>query len=148
MRTTIILLVLLILGTAAAQSEAKHEVSVSVPNVLKLSLDTSGNASSVHVPIRAEMQDGIATITPEMTTLYIQANSDWQLSASYQPEQGAAADLSWSLGDRESAFTSYPTILEAGSNTKGWQAKQVSYGLEASVDGVYQGVITYTLARP
>ena len=148
---TILIIVGLFLGAAAAQTDANHQVKIGIPSVLRLSLGNSESSSSANVPIRVEIVNGVSTLTPEKTELSILANSDWQLSASYQAAsaEDAAAKLSWTMDGATGAFKAYPTILQTGQKTGGWKTLDVAYGLDnLPEDGIYEGVVTYTLARP
>ncbi len=60
MRWNLPLVVLLVslLGTTAAQQNVNHEVRVEIPTVLRLKIDQSREGDRVEVPIRIEVRDG------------------------------------------------------------------------------------------
>jgi hypothetical protein len=155
MRTWVTLISLILLGafsSALAQTSARHEVSVSIPNVLRLQLD-SNTSDRATVPVSIRVENGVYRIDPHATELRIFANSNWQLTSHYTPRSSldAEAKLTWRLdGGAWTRFTSYDQLMLSGGKTGGWQHLLVEYGLEQPlpVDGTYEGVITYTLARP
>jgi hypothetical protein len=131
-------------GAGLAQSAASHTVAVSIPVVLRLSLDGAVGQTQV-VPLQIEVAAGSYRITPSASRLLLFANSNWQLSASFTGDPA----LTWQLGVRSGRLRSYPQVLLVGSATGGWRPLTVIYGLaQLPADGRYQGLVVYTLTRP
>ncbi len=157
MRRGFVFFVLVVLGLAniaAAQKSAGHDVSISVPNILRLKIDDDVAQDQANVDVSIRVADGAFEIAPAGSSVQVMANSAWQLSASYVPasEADAAAQLMWRAEADKSGwerFTSYPQIIERGENTGGWQNFDLRYGLQTlPADGHYQGTVTYTVTRP
>lgn len=151
MRLNVLVSLIVLVFSSSLAQEVSHQVSVSLPNILRLKIDKQQTASSADVAVQVIVKNGAFEITPAHTTVEVLANSDWQLSASYQPDTraDAAAKLSWAMNGVEKAFTSYPSVLAGGKATNGWQGFDLEYGLAAlPADGIYGGTVTYTLARP
>ena len=157
MRKGFLFFVLVVLGlanVAAAQRSSSHDVSLSIPNILRLKIDDSATQDRADVDIDIRVSNGAFEIAPASSSVRVMANSAWQLSASYVPasEADAAAQLMWRAAAAEGGwerFTSYPQIVERGENTRGWQNFNLRYGLQSlPADGHYQGTVTYTVTRP
>ncbi|MBS3965668.1 MAG: hypothetical protein KGZ60_00185 [Truepera sp.] len=145
MRYSVLALTLctLLFGLAAAQGTASHTVTISIPVVLRLSLE---GGQTKAVPLQVEVANHSYRITPRDTVLKVFANSDWRLLVSYQ---GDPLALTWQLGDRSGRLRSYPQVLTGGEATRGWRPLTVSYALaQLPADGRYQGLVIYTLTRP
>ncbi len=156
MRKGFVLFFLVSLGSlniAAAQKSASHDVSVGIPNVLRLKIDDKVAQDKANVDVDIRVSNGAFEIAPAGSNVQVMANSAWQLSASYVPasEADAAAQLMWRAeaeGNWE-RFTAYPQIIESGENTGGWKNFDLRYGLQSlPADGRYQGTVTYTVTRP
>lgn len=131
-------------GPAMAQSAASHTVAVSIPVVLRLSLEGAVGQTQV-VSLQIEVVGGGYQITPSASRLLLFANSHWQLSASFTGDPA----LTWQLGERSGRLRSYPQVLLGGGATGGWRPLTVIYGLaQLPADGHYQGLVVYTLTRP
>jgi hypothetical protein len=142
-------IVMLLLTAVVAQQPASHSVTVAIPAVLKLRLNTSVTTQA-EVAVAIEVRDGVYTINPAATEIHILANSGWQLSASYtHAALHSTVQLLGRVAGEWRAFQPYPTRLLSGTATRGWQAVTVAYGLGSlPPDGHYQGIVTYTLSRP
>jgi len=145
------ILVLLAGAWASAQpGSASHQVSVTIPQVLRLRLDGGANAAVDEVRIRVRVDDGRLHLDPPSTRLAILANGSWQVIATFKPD-AASRDLPL-LAAVDGAAPSRlgaPRALLAGAATRGWADAMVRYGLAyLPADGTYGGVITFTLARP
>ena len=141
---------LLLSGPALAQGSAQHQVSVSIPTVLRLRISDRLPRDTVSVPIDVRVDGADRTIDPASTRLEILANTGWQLSARYTAAHvDSGLVLSWHALGEGGVLRGSPSIVAQGRATGGWRAIDVAYGVaNAPVDGHYQGVITYTLARP
>lgn len=141
---------LLLSGPALAQGSAQHQVSVSIPTVLRLRIDDRVAHDIVSVPIDVRVDGADRTIDPASTRLELLANTGWQLSARYTAVHAdSGLVLSWHALGEGGVLRGSPSIIARGRATGGWHAIEVAYGVaNAPVDGHYRGVITYTLARP
>lgn len=137
-------------GSGLAQSSASHQVSVSIPTVLRLKIDHQTASDQARVPISVTVDGGRSTIDPASTSIEVLANTAWQLSVSFQsaePSSGIA--LSWSAGGAHGVLRDTPRVVASGRATGGWHGIDVAYGVvNEPADGVYRGLIAYTLARP
>ncbi len=137
-------------GSAFAQSSANHQVSVSIPTVLRLRIDehVASDHATVNVSIRVE--GALRTIDPASTRLEVSANTAWQLSVSYTSTvDDSGLVLSWHALGNSDVLHGSPTVVATGHSTGGWRAVHVDYGVvNEPADGDYQGLIAYTLARP
>ena len=149
MRHLLTLCVLLGAGVGLAQSAASHTAShtvgVSIPAVLRLSVDGSAYSQTQSVALQVEVAGGGYRVTPGNTSLTIFANTAWQLFASFKGDDLA---LTWRLDGRSARLRSFPQVL-MGGGAGGWRTLSVHYGLaQLPADGRYQGLVTYTLTRP
>jgi hypothetical protein len=141
---------LLLLGLAEAQTDSSHTVSATFPTLLQLRYGGQV-AEQVTIPVTATIRDGVYELTPRGSTLYVRSNTDWQLSASFEP-QDADTSLRFvaKLQTTWQRLKPYLTSFTAGQRTKSWQPLEIDYGLEAPLppDGTYRGTLTYTLIHP
>jgi hypothetical protein len=139
---------LLLLGSAYAQTTTHHTVSAKLPTLLQLRY-AGQSGQQVNVPISAEVRQGVYDLSPKSSTLQIRSNTNWQLLASFEPVN---TSLNFVAKVQESwqHLKPYLTNFVAGQKTKNWLALEVSYGLEAPLppNGTYQGIVTYTLIHP
>ena len=137
-------------GGALAQGTASHQVSVSIPTVLRLRIDDGTARDRASLDIAVSVAGDVVRIDPGSTRIEVRANADWALDVRYQTASGSA-DLP--LGATLDGSTWHRlrdgARLAAGSATGGWRAFEVRYGLLASLsDGTYRGTVTYTLTQP
>ena len=137
-------------GSTLAQGSANHQVSVSIPTVLRLRLDHQVASHHASVPVSVRVEGALRAIDPTSTRLEVFANTAWQLSVSYAPTAGAAdLVLSWHALGASGVLRASSSVLGDGHATGGWRPIDVTYELVSEpADGHYQGVIAYTLARP
>lgn len=141
---------LALVGSTLAQGSANHQVSVSIPTVLRLRIDHTVASDHASVPVNVRVDGALREIDPAGTRLEVFANTAWQLSVSYTPVAGGSGlVLSWHAAGNSGILRSSPAIVAGGRATNGWRSIDVDYGIvNDSADGTYQGVIAYTLARP
>jgi len=137
-------------GAADAHGGASHHVSITIPTVLRLRVDEREARDTLSLPIRVEVTRSQPAIDPASTRLQIFANVAWQLSVSYRPVGDASGlVLRWHAQGASGLLRSAPGIVASGPGTGGWRTIDVDYGVaNEPPDGEYQGVISYTLARP
>jgi hypothetical protein len=139
---------LLLLGVVQAQRDSGHTLSVALPTLMQIRYGDQ-LAQQVVIPVTATIQNGVYELTPKSSSLYIRSNTDWQLLASFEP-QNTSLRLVAKLQTTWQRVKPYLTTLTAGQKTSTWQALNVDYGLEAPLpsEGTYQGILTYTLIHP
>ena len=137
-------------GTTLAQGNADHQVSVSIPTVLRLRIDHQVASDHATVPIKVRVDGSLREIDPASTHLEVFANTAWQLSVSFaSTADDAGLVLSWHALGNGDVLRGNPTGVATGRTTGGWRAIDVEYGVvNEPADGYYRGVIAYTLARP
>lgn len=143
----------LVLGApCAAQTRTSHEVRVSVPTVLRLSIDDRSPGSVGEVPLSIDVASGVASITPDHTNIRILANTRWQLSAAFAPAVGSEMlQLTYAVDVERVVWraSEFAPVVLSGVATCGWREASVQYGLaRLPADGTYGGMITFTLTRP
>ena len=141
---------LALVGSTLAQGSANHQVSVSIPTVLRLRIDHTVSSDNASVPVSVRVDGALREIDPASTRLEVFANTAWQLSVSYTPVAGGSGlVLSWHAAGTSGVLRGSPAIVAGGRATGGWRLIDVDYGIvNEPADGTYQGVIAYTLARP
>ena len=146
----ITIVALALAGTAVAHGGASHQVSITIPTVLRLRVDEREARDTLSVPIRVEVARALHDIDPASTRLQVFANVAWQLSVSYRPVGDASGlVLSWHAHGASGILRSAPGVVASGRETGGWRTIDVDYGVaNEPADGEYHGVIAYTLARP
>jgi hypothetical protein len=141
--------IFLLLGLAYAQSDSSHTVSVALPTLLQLRYGGQVG-EQVTIPVTARVHDGVYELTPKSSTLFVRSNTDWQLSASFEPHTNTSLRFVAKLHNNWQRLKPYLTAFSAGQKTNTWQRLEIDYGLEAPLppDGTYQGTLTYTLIHP
>ena len=135
---------------ALAQGTASHQVSVSIPTVLRLRIDDSGTRDQASLDVTVSVADAYVRIDPGSTRVEIRANADWALDVQYR---AASIEASVPMGATLDGTTwhrlSGGARLATGTATGGWRAFDVQYGLLHSISvGTYRGTVTYTLTQP
>ena len=135
----------------AAQTQATHDVRVTVPVLLRLRIDDAAR-SAVEVPLAINVAAGIARIEPDHSRIHILANTRWQLTAAFAPAEGSERlTLGYAVDDRPVTVhgTTFAPVILRGEATGGWRERVVRYALgDLPADGRYGGVVTFTLSRP
>jgi hypothetical protein len=142
--------ILFLLGLSQAQMDSGHQVSATLPVLLQLRYPGQVG-EQVTIPVTATIHNGVYELTPSGSTLYIRSNTDWQLSASFEPhDTSTSLRFVAKLQRRWQRLKPYLTAFSAGQKTNNWQPLEIDYGLEAPLppDGTYQGILTYTLIHP
>jgi len=147
-----ILLSVLAAGSAQAQTSARHQVNVSIPSVLRLSLPSTGDASpsQVDVGVRVDVDGASTTVTPGSTRLAILANTSWTLNAHVEAVQ-TGLGLAYSLdGGSFLQLHASDHAVTSGVATGGWRNLELAYRANASglADGGYDVTVVYTLTQP
>ena len=144
------IIALALAGSILAQGSANHQVSVSIPTVLRLRIDHQAANDHAAVPVAVRVESAVREIDPASTRLEVFANTDWQLSISYAPINGGSVlALSWHAFGASGTAHRSPSVLTGGRATGAWRSIDVTYGIvDEPADGTYQGMIAYTLARP
>jgi len=146
------LITLLLAAPCAAQTRTTHEVSVSLPMILRLRIDGEHTRSLGEVPLTINVAAGVASLEPEHTRVQVFANTRWQLSAAFTAEgMSASLELGFVVDDRPVTWhsTSLVHVVLRGDATCGWREETIRYLLATiPADGSYGGTITYTLTRP
>lgn len=143
----------LVLGAnCAAQTRSSHDVTITVPALLRLRIDDGQPVADAWVPLAVDVANGVARIAPDHTRLLILANTQWQVTATFAPDAGSERlVLGFAVEGAATVWsrTRSPQIVLRGAATGGWRERTVRYALaEVPADGRYGGVITYTLSRP
>jgi len=150
--TLVGLMTLFLAAPCAAQTRATHEVSVSLPTILRLRIDAGPTWSLGGVPLTIDVAAGVASLEPDHTRVQVLANTRWQLSAAFNPEGNSTPlELGFVVDDRPVTWhrTSLVHVVLRGDATCGWHEETIRYLLAAvPADGSYGGLITYTLTRP
>lgn len=134
---------------AFAQGTASHQVSISIPTVLRLRIDDATTRDRAALDVAVTVAGDHVQITPGSTRVEIRANAAWALDVRYHPDGGGAAPLGATLDGATWHSLSNGARLATGSATGGWQPYDVAYGLLGSLsDGTYRGSVTYTLTQP
>ena len=136
--------------SALAQGTASHQVSVSIPTVLRLRIDDGATRDHASLDIAVEVTGDLVRIEPGTTHLEVRANADWALDVGYRPADGSASvPLGASVDGGAWHHLSSVARLASGSATGGWRTFAVQYKLlESLSDGIYRGTVTYTLTQP
>jgi hypothetical protein len=137
-------------GGALAQGTASHQVSVSIPTVLRLRIDDATVRDRAALDIAVTVAGDRVRIEPGTTRIEVRANADWALDVRYLAASNAA---SVPLGATLDGSTWHRLVdgarLATGAATGGWRPLEVRYGLLASLsDGTYRGTVVYTLTQP
>lgn len=137
-------------GFALAQSTAAHEVSVTIPTVLRLRVDDGAAADRATIDVLVTVRGAAVAIDPGATPVAVRANAGWALDARYRPADGSdALPLGATLDGTTWHALRHGARLASGAATGGWRDLTVAYGLLASVsDGTYRGTVVYTLTQP
>lgn len=135
---------------ALAQGTASHQVSVSIPTVLRLRIDDDSAHDRASLDVTVSVAGDRVRIDPGSTRVEIRANADWALDVRYHAASpSSAAPLTATLDQTIWHRLAGGARLATGSATDGWRAFDVAYGLLHSIsDGTYQGTIVYTLTQP
>jgi len=67
-------------GGALAQGTASHQVSISIPTVLRLRIDDGSARDRASLDIAVEVADGVVRIDPGSTRVEVRANAGWAVS--------------------------------------------------------------------
>ena len=137
-------------GGTLAQGTASHQVSISIPTVLRLRIDDAAEGDHASLEVAVEVAGEFVRIDPGSTRIEIRANADWALDVRYRAaSNGVAAPLGATLDGHTWHRLSDGARLGTGSATGGWRAFEVAYGLLGSLsDGTYHGSVIYTLTQP
>ena len=136
-------------GGALAQGSASHQVSVSIPTVLRLRLDDAASDRAA-LDVAIEVAGERVRIDPGSTRIEIRANAPWALDVRFRPAAGSATvPLGASLDGSTWHRLAGGARLATGSATAGWRTLDVAYGLLRPIsDGTYHGSVVYTLTQP
>lgn len=137
-------------GGALAQGTTSHQVSVSIPTVLRLRLDDVAASDRASLDVAIQVAGDRVRIDPGSTRVEVRANADWALDVRYRPATGSAsAPLGATLDGTIWHRLADGARLATGSATGEWRAFEVAYSLLASLsDGTYLGSVVYTLTQP
>lgn len=137
-------------GVAHAQATATHQVSITIPTVLRLRVDDAAPVDRATVDVLVTVRGEAVTIDPGATRIAVRANAGWALDARYRPAAGsAAAPLGATLDGTTWHALRHGARLATGTATGGWRDLTVRYGLlESLSDGTYHGTVVYTLTQP
>jgi len=146
-----LVIVLLALLGSAAFAQDSHSTTMKVPSVLQLRFgDTS--ATTVNVPLNVSVDEGVHVIDPDHVVLDVLSNTRWQLTAAYRPDDDQAAEvdlLARSQGANWHDLHSYPSLIDEGSATRGWQALDVDFAVKNTLpDGEYSGQVIFSVVNP
>lgn|SRR3990172_4062150 len=135
---------------ALAQGTASHQVSISIPTVLRLRIDDGAARDRASLDVTVAVTGERVRIDPGAIRIEIRANADWALDVRYRPAPDSAAVP---LGATLDGTTWYRLAggarLASGSATAGWRTLDVAYGLlDSLLDGTYRGTVVYTLTQP
>ena len=149
LRMLFIVLLALLSSTAFAQDS--HSTTLKVPSVLQLRFgDTS--ATTVNVPLNVSVDEGVHVIDPDHVKLDVLSNTRWQLTAAYHPDEDQAAEvdlLARSQGANWLDLHSYPSLIDEGNATRGWQALDVDFAVKNTLpDGEYSGQVIFSVVNP
>jgi hypothetical protein len=137
-------------GVALAQGTASHQVSVSIPTVLRLRLDDGAASDRASVDVAVSVAGDRVRIDPGTTRVEVRANADWALDVRYRAApEGPAVPLGATLDGTTWHRLAGGARLATGSATDGWRPFEVTYGLlQPLLDGTYHGTVVYTLTQP
>ncbi len=137
-------------GGALAQGTASHQVSVSIPTVLRMRIDDATTRDRSALDVAVTVAGDRVRINPGSTRIEVRANADWALDVRYRAASNAATvPLGATLDGTTWHRLAGGTRLATGSATDGWRAFEVTYGLLRSLsDGTYRGTVVYTLTQP
>ena len=143
--------VLLALLSATAFAQDSHSTTMKVPSVLQLRFgDTS--ATTVNVPLNVSVNEGVHVIDPDHVVLDVLSNTQWQLTAAYHPDEDQAAEvdlLARSQGANWHDLHSYPSLIDEGDATRGWQELDVDFAVKNTLpDGEYSGQVIFSVVNP
>ncbi len=142
--------ILALVGWGLAEGNgAAHDLSVTVPNVLRLRLDSeAGDQVSVALAIIAS--DGRVRIDPATTRLALRANAPWELHARFvAASPGDDLALHASLDGVTWVPLAGGVCLTRGDPTAGWAGLTIAYAVkQIPTDGTHHGTVVYTLAYP
>jgi hypothetical protein len=144
------LALLILAGGVLAQTTASHQVSVSIPVVLRLRLDGDRPIAEGAVDVEVLAQAGVTTIDPGTTRVEVRANASWTLDARFLADVGSETlALTARLGSGPWQDLRGGVELLAGEATQGWTVFEVAYGVAHLLsDGIYRGTVLFTLTRP
>lgn len=137
-------------GGALAQGTASHQVSVSIPTVLRLRIDDATARDRAALDIAVTVAGDHVRIDPGTTRIEVRANADWALDVRYRAASGSpGVPLGATLDGSTWHRLASGARLATGTATGGWRALDVRYGLLSSLsDGTYRGSVVYTLTQP
>ena len=137
-------------GGALAQSTVSHQVSVSIPTVLRLRLIDGATSDRAAHDVAVEVAGDVVRIEPGATRIEVRANDDWALDVQYRPARGSASvPLGGSVDGTTWHRLSDGARIATGTPTGDWRTIDVAYRLLTNVaDGTYQGTVTYSLTQP
>ena len=135
---------------ALAQGSASHQVSISIPTVLRLRMVDSATSDRATHAVAVEVAGDVVRIEPGTTRIEIRANDDWALDVQYRPAGGSASvPLAASVDGSTWHRLSDGARIATGAPTGDWRSIDVAYRLLSAVaDGSYQGTVTYSLTQP
>lgn len=85
-------------GGALAQGTASHQVSVSIPTVLRLRIDDGATSARAALDVTVLVAGDRVRIDPGSTRIEVRANADWALDVRYQAASiGASVPLGATL---------------------------------------------------
>lgn len=137
-------------GGALAQGTASHQVSVSIPTVLRLRLDDGAVRDRASLDVTVAVAGERVAIDPGTSRVDVRANGAWALDARYRPApHSTAIPLGATLDGATWHALSSGARLASGGATGGWRTFDIAYGLLSSLsDGTYHGEVVYTLTQP
>ena len=146
-----LLVLLFALVGSATFAQDSHSTTMKVPSILQLRFgDTS--ATTVNVPLNVSVNEGVHVIDPDHVVLDVLSNTRWQLTAAYRPDDNQAAEvdlLARSQGANWSDLHSYPSLIDEGNATRGWQELDVDFAVKNTLpDGEYSGQVIFSVVNP
>ena len=136
---------------SAAFAQDSHSTTMKVPSILQLRFGET-SSTSINVPLNISVDEGVHVIDPDHVVLDVLSNTQWQLTAAYQPDEDQAAEvdlLARSEGAKWFELHSYPSLIDEGSSTRGWQELDVDFAVKNTLpDGKYSGQVIFSVVNP
>jgi len=147
-----------VFAAETARDSKEHTVSVTIPESLRIKLDSTDVA--FELPANYDFEP--ALLGPKSITVKVHVNKNVQWQAKVRANSAfflsggvesnkAASDLMWSLSSTDnfaSMSTTDATVLSGTGNTGGWYAEEVYYKLNITgteLAGEYSLTVIYTL---
>ena len=129
-RALFVLLFTLVGNAVFAQDS--HSTTMNIPSILQLRFGEV-SSTSINVPLNVSVDEGVHVIDPDHVVLDVLSNTQWQLTAAYRPDDNQAAEvdlLARSQGANWQDLHSYPSLIDEGSATRGWQELDVDFAVK------------------